>query len=807
MATNRPSPELNFDIKSASPIMREIFKNQADLFKVWVEKILKDKFASASNITDKSQKFEDILDAFKKVAKGQMDASSRSESLVVKKNIKLMEKQVLLASQSGEFTEEQSKYLMNISDEIREANKHSLKRENSLLKIAGRSAKERIAEKIPSLTGMLASIGLGNPLFMMAGGILEDIVKARKDLKEKQKAEQQALLQTTRENEAIARMTEQGLLSNTRQSESEQEPEQERQDTTEPDSIRSNQDAAFQDLINAMVILTESTTGSSEAYKESIEVYKSALDRMLVATNANEEVRESVRNAVDTLASSDTLDPAEFARMSNDIIGMIAVNKTHLPSIDDNIDMLVKDTESSKFQEIEREREQKLEHEQLINALEALGQRGLTPESAPSPGGKEGMFSSIMHGLMGLASIFDIFSKWKAAGGIKGIATAFVTKFGTILKGIGTFAKVLGRLAAPIAIVMTALDFAWGAFKGWGSAAEKLGKTAEEITTSDKIASAIGGGLGALGGIADSILGFFGFETEIGKWVDENTTKIYAFIFDTFKNLAKTIKDFFVEGPTKLIEWFEGLFSFAIPEIEWSMTDFLTDVFNNTIDLLKQIFDFDFEKIYDDLVNKMKQKLNLGGFNFFSETPITPTAEVKSVTDKKKEAKAQKKAEEERKKLEEDAKVKEATKGEKAWDAVTRPPLQQKEPEPVIQMTVPESGTVEYPEQDQVVITNPKLMPKRKGVFKEEPLYEEGVYPQPLSFEQPLARKENTTTMLVQDSIQREKNNQRQSAAIINAPKTTNVTNNSSSSANISAGVNPRETDATLRMMQYGASF
>lgn len=770
-----------------SEFIKKLMSEERDMFRYAVDKIVESKLGEASGFGT-SEQFKSLVDAVKKVSEGALSSQGRLESKTVQKNIAFMEEEISKLSSSKEISVDQAEYLESILAELKVSNKHMLKTQHSLSAVV----KKRIKEKIPSITGIMSSIGLNNPGLVFAGQLIQDIVDERR----RRKDEQKRLLEPYKQAKIDKQLEELQKPKTQEATEIKGSNSSDQTDQKEDKLVQRSQEKAFSDLLESMTILSSSIGESSEIFKESVNVYKKALDNLLVISGADQELRDSVDAAISELRDADNPDPEVFVKLNKDILTMTAVNRLHLPSIDDNIETLVKDTESAKFQEIEKERERKLEHEQLIDALESLGAKGLTQPVKITAGG-EGIVSHFMDGITALSTLGTF---------LKG------AKFMGIIKGIG-------KLAGWAGLAYSAIEFGIGAFKGWKNAAEKLGKAAEDLTVSDKIASAIGGGIGALGNLADSILGFFGFETEIGKWADENYTKFYASLLNRIETAIKSIYNFFansfdiafpegfsltemVKAPVRLATaWFDTLFKIAFPETDWTMTGFIQEVFDNTIELLKKIFDFDFEKIYDDLVTKMKNKLNFTGFNFFSNDEgktqgVVPPKEKTGLSARMKAEKAAKRLE---------AKEKEAItpKTEEGMKILT--PFTS--PSPI------EPNDLPVPNEEYML----KHMPKRKGVFKDAPIPPDGVYPLPLSFNensslpnyivQDVSKRESVTQALANDSIQREKDKQRQSAAIINAPKTTNNVTNNSQSTSVSAGVNPRETDSTLRILQYGAAW
>jgi len=260
---------------------------------------------------------------------------------------------------------------------------------------------------------------------------------------------------------------------------------------------------------------------------------------------------------------------------ANKTADILASHSGKLDYIGSLLDVIVGDTQSSKFADIERERERIRREEALIDAVKEQGEAGtLGADIAPA---EEKKTAASLTGFL------------ESAANIRIMLLGAIPLITGVISGITAFAlPVIGTLA----LAYTAYKGFMGAFEGWGKAAEKLGK--EQATLSDKVASAAGGFIGGTFSLFDSILGFFGIETQIGPVVDMFMTKSLAGVFDFFKglwsnieSLFNTVKDFFSSIKNNFDAWVEEKLQLLI--------DFGNEKFNG---LATKVIDF-FTKLGD----------------------------------------------------------------------------------------------------------------------------------------------------------------------------------------------------------------
>lgn len=120
-----------------------------------------------------------------------------------------------------------------------------------------------------------------------------------------------------------------------------------------------------------------------------------------------------------------------------------------------------------------------------------------------------------------------------------------------LLKGGGKAIPVVGQV---IAVAMAAFDF----FDGFSNAADILGK--EEVNLRDKISAGVGSLVGGIVGIADSLLGLFGVETDMGGYVKEKLSKGLSYVLNSFDGMFDGAVDAAVELKDDIID---GMDNFA----------------------------------------------------------------------------------------------------------------------------------------------------------------------------------------------------------------------------------------------------
>jgi hypothetical protein len=799
--STRRRPLQDNDSTVGSEFFEKIFKNQMDMFEYGAELIIEQKLKSVSSEFGKSKAFNNIFKAVGDVSKGVFSAQGRGDSLAAKSNIDFVEKEMKKMAAKGELDEEQLKYLKSITKELKSSNKHQLKNEHSISAIV----KKKLKEKIPSITGILAAVGLDNPAVVFAGELIQDIVDERR----KGKKAQQDLLVPYKQETTQDLLEKTGHLNN-REFGPEQGPANDQEAFTpfleaqkeeakqkkkdESDALIQNNEiqTAYEKLIAAMISLTENTISSSDVYQESVKAYKEALDQILSLGGASPDLRGMVSSSMTNLEGGTPESAEAFAKMNEEIFKLIAINELHLPSMDKNIEALTRESSASRFADIEREREAKIENERLLDALDNLDNDG----PAVPLEGKKGFFGKLFDGMGGIGTFLGFLT----GGGLASIGASMTTAMAALLPMIPAILGVLGA----ITIIATGI---YGAFEGWNNAADNLGKEADKLTTSDKIASAIGGFYGKIWSIVDWVGEQFGFDFGLEKFLTKDFSKFLADKFDLIKSIFK----FIVEAPEKIIskvksiyewivalpgkvetqiqEWIVSLpsfselgeialakinefvasvFTFEFPEIDFGFTDFINDTYNKIVEWFEELFS----------IENLKKKVG----NAISETGNVVVAKFNA-------------AKEGVSSVASSAKNKAKELVDKVSDTLTG-----NKPEP-IPLTVP-SDKVEFPEQEGVVM--PNITPKRKGVFKDEPWNSPGgEFPLPLEMDKASELNDTKTNMVIQDSINKEKEKQMTSSAIINAPRTTNVNNSTSQSTQITQGLSPREMDNTFRAVQY----
>lgn len=590
--------------------------------------------------------------------------------------------------------------------------------------------KDSIKSKLPSISGVLGAIGLDNPAFLFLGHILQDVFDKQKEKKEKTRE----LLAPVGETYTKKVLEDKGFL---------------RKDSEEVKEVKEKSVPVKKEQEQEMVGLANDimeTLSKPEGW--STEIIDGLYERFLSVTQAITDT---------SLEGSNTVKQA------------IEISNDRLSNIESGIDILTKDAQGSKFAEIERAREDQIRHDEMINALggDGTGPGLLPPEEEED---KKGIFSGILDSINNFILYFTVFGKKLA-------------KFGKVIR-IG--AKFLGP-------VIAALDFAFGAFKGWTNAAEKLGKDVADLTITDKISSAIGGGLGQIASIADSILGLFGFSTDIQGWVDEKATELSLALFDRLNK----IKDFFfnifdisfpegfsltemVKAPYRLLKgWFAALFDLELPEIEDLLsldkiksfaTNILDKIMNLVLDQLAKIPGLGkiTEKFRSnkDEVDPIKELIETGGIEkkgMFKDSEINDWEKVK--------------------KLNADQ-VQEIINMDD-WDKTTTDML----------------NRILKEKQDFVIKQSDKDQLKFVGINEQGDLK--------LAPNQPKLDIQEQRTNTLYDTSLKEASAPKQSSsgtAVINAPRTT-VNNSSNTSSSTYTPLSPREVDLTLRTLQNQYSY
>lgn len=174
-----------------------------------------------------------------------------------------------------------------------------------------------------------------------------------------------------------------------------------------------------------------------------------------------------------------------------------------------------------------------------------------------------------------------------------------VGKFGNL----GKLTKGIPIIGQVIALVMGVFDF----FSSFMNADEVLGKAKEAVTLWDRVSAGIGGFIGGIVGIADSILSLFGIDTDFGGFVKETVAK---FLSDIPNLIAERIAAFVGYGNT-LVEGFNAAVDKvqAGVEIISEFFDDVTDFISNLGPTLKKMFSEKAKEILNALPGNLGDKL------------------------------------------------------------------------------------------------------------------------------------------------------------------------------------------------------
>lgn len=167
---------------------------------------------------------------------------------------------------------------------------------------------------------------------------------------------------------------------------------------------------------------------------------------------------------------------------------------------------------------------------------------GLLDFITPLLFGPKGLMKVLMRFIIGaggmILSMLNPKNIWKFAKGVVTVVTDLAGKIfgklgglfddlGGVLGKIGEFGKLtkgIPYIGQIIAVVFGIFDF----FNSFMNADEVLGKAKEAITLWDRVSAGIGGFVGGIVGIADSILGLFDIETDMGGFVKEKVAGLLS---------------------------------------------------------------------------------------------------------------------------------------------------------------------------------------------------------------------------------------------------------------------------------------
>lgn len=280
---------------------------------------------------------------------------------------------------------------------------------------------------------------------------------------------------------------------------------------------------------------------------------------------------------------SDNEEKIEAVALAEENNEELAAQTESLDYIGGLMESIVQDSEANKFQEIEKARESARMQEKLVDAIDGISLEGGSEEDKKKL--DFGFFDKL------LDSPF--------------IGAALGASMGALTSIFSTVSTFFLPIVAGAAAVYAIYEGMTGAFDGWYDAADKLGK--ESATTSDKIASAIGGFYGGVWGIADKITGLFGFKTDIGGWVDEAVTKNLAAGFDFVKGLTADIKSIFTETKEYLTTKTTELIATGK-----AIIDDFTAVIMSGYNKLTGLFDFNIDDLpsMEELVTKAVENIS-----------------------------------------------------------------------------------------------------------------------------------------------------------------------------------------------------
>lgn len=162
--------------------------------------------------------------------------------------------------------------------------------------------------------------------------------------------------------------------------------------------------------------------------------------------------------------------------------------------------------------------------------------------------GKNGLFKKIgqfiLRAGMMVISMLNPANLIRFAKDIYGKAVDIVKglfgKLGDVIDGAKGAISKLGKFRGLSKVIpfLGAIVAFFDAFDGWTDAAGILGKAEEAVTAWDRVSAAIGSFLGGIIGIADSLLGLVGFDTDFGGFVKE---KVATFLADIPGAITKSL--------------------------------------------------------------------------------------------------------------------------------------------------------------------------------------------------------------------------------------------------------------------------
>lgn len=260
-----------------------------------------------------------------------------------------------------------------------------------------------------------------------------------------------------------------------------------------------------------------------------------------------------------------------------------AIRELTAQSIENTKDLISAETEL----EDRRERAELLDENKSVDTTEPA----LTPVDTLSTHAtnekKEaegGLLSTIMGGLGKL--ILGTFAGLLGAGGLiagGGLLATMFKPIGNLVKffaGIGKVAlKVVGKLALPVAVIMSIYDF----FDAFFNASEYLNKLDSQISIQERISLGIANVISSIVGVFDTVLEMFGidmidtdgltkkihdffqgFPEMVMNFINkaqEYITGIYGEVVASLENQVKDVKSGFVDAYTGIVDKIMGIFT------------------------------------------------------------------------------------------------------------------------------------------------------------------------------------------------------------------------------------------------------
>jgi hypothetical protein len=464
-------------------------------------------------IEKQSDAFASIIKQMNVVSSDVYEASNRKENILAGKSLGVIEQ--LITNNKSNITDKEKMVLDDLLREMKMTNQSLKENEHSLRAAFSDSLKSNL----PSIAGILGTIGLDNPAFLFIGSMMQSMMDKRKQADEKR----EKILQDQHKDVLAAELKRDKEAKDpiTQKREGDQRTEkivetidrlQERYDNADPD------DPNAEKMLSTLEKLRE--------------MYAIENGQLIAAQDENRTAVQEGNKLLD-------LNTAE-----------IQTSNLLLDHLSNSINTLVKNSEASGFAEIEKQREDNRRTEKMIEAINNID-NGSDMNLADATDKQNSLLQ-----ILGLNEMFQSFMM-----GLAGIG-AFFSKAGAVLKSGGKLLlKGVARFAGPVGLAVTAFYAVTDGIDGWNNAAEKLGK--DVATTTDKMASAIGGTLGGIAGIADSLFGLVGIETDIGGFVDQKVTEFLASYYDMIKGTIDRIKNFFT-----------NIFSISFPE-GFSLTELI----------------------------------------------------------------------------------------------------------------------------------------------------------------------------------------------------------------------------------------